>query len=294
MKLYKQRPFGEKINAVFSFLRGNAGPYFKAMFAISGPIAILTAVMYFILFQTLLEMGATQPTTTDYFFSTEYFVNLGGTALLGLLLVISIGLVNFGYMKLYHKNQEDQPSLGQVWSEVRKYLLKALGLYIIASILTYLGLFLLFIPGIYVAVTMSLTVPIMLNDNKGVFGSIGRAFDLIKGKWWSTFGLLFVTGIVGLILSYIVMLPAFLVMGFEGWMSVDQQGAVDENPFVWSVGLLAILGYLGNIIATSIVLLAVGFQYYNLVEKKESRGLMEEIEGVSETEPTNRANEGEY
>ncbi|MDZ7848230.1 MAG: hypothetical protein U5L96_16565 [Owenweeksia sp.] len=39
--------------------------------------------------------------------------------------------------------------------------------------------------------------------------------------------------------------------------------------------------------------IAIGFQYFNLVEMKESRGLLGEIDQVGQSDE-NSANEGEY
>ena len=47
-------------------------------------------------------------------------------------------------------------------------------------------------------------------EGKGVFESIGRSFKLIRGKWWSTFGLMIVATVLMYAVSMIFILPFYV------------------------------------------------------------------------------------
>jgi hypothetical protein len=78
---------------------------------------------------------------------------------------------------------------------------------LVTGILTVIGLFLLFIPGIIISIMFSLIMPAIIVEQKGAFESLGRSRKLVSNRWLKTFALLLivyiilgmVTGIVNLI-----------------------------------------------------------------------------------------------
>lgn len=293
IELYQQRQFGDKLNATFTFLRQEARPYFKAQLIISGPVAIICAVLYSMVFSTLMaDLG--QVGQPGYVFSYSYFFNFFGTLIFTYLLLMVVALVNYAYMRLYHDKGLESPSVGEVWELVKRKLLPTIGLMIIMSVLIMAGFFCLIIPGIYIMGVSFLTIPILVNDEVGVFGTVGRAFRLIGGKWWSTFGIALVTGIIAAIIRAVISLPATILFGAETFLSLDSGTFEPATAFSpWTLALSSLLGYVGAIVGNTISQSALGFQYYNLVEMKESRGLLGQIDQVGKKEEDN-ANEGEY
>lgn len=78
---------------------------------------------------------------------------------------------------------------------------------LVTGILTVIGLFLLFIPGIIISIMFSLIMPAIIVEQKGAFESLGRSRKLVSNRWLKTFALLLivyiilgmVTGIVNMI-----------------------------------------------------------------------------------------------
>ncbi len=85
---------------------------------------------------------------------------------------------------------------------------RRLGPVLVASIVTglvqTLGLFLLVVPGLIAMVMFFVTEPACVVERLGPFDSIGRSVDLTRGYRWAIFGLAFVVGLVGLIVSTIL------------------------------------------------------------------------------------------
>ncbi len=293
IELYKQRQFGDKLNATFNFLRQEARPYFKAQMLISGPVAILCSILYgFFFVGWLAEINnAGQP---GFMFSLSYFLNMLGTLIFSYILIIVVALVNYIYMRLYHEKGNESPTVSEVFEMVKQKLPGAIGLMIVMGFLIMIGFIALVIPGIYFMVVGTLTIPILVNDDTSVFDTISRAFKLINDKWWSTFGLLIITGIIASLISMVISLPASVLFGAEAILSIQSGNLNSSTMFSpWVMAISSLLSYVGSIVGNTITQSAVGFQYYNLVEMKESRGLMEKIDGVGRSTEDD-ANEGIY
>lgn len=71
-----------------------------------------------------------------------------------------------------------------------KSLGKILGVSFLTGILIISGIVLLIVPGIIVAVIFSLSIPALMFERLGVFGSLKRSKELTDGVWWKTFWLL--------------------------------------------------------------------------------------------------------
>ena len=114
--------------------------------------------------------------------------------------------------------------------------------------------------------------------------AIGRTFTLLKGKRWSTFGI----GIVGYILAYVIQLvfsvPTMIFYFANIFTLIEETANNPEDPSVvfdmFSNGYMTAafaISMVGGYLSYSITLIAYGYQYANLVERSEGRGLMNEI-----------------
>jgi hypothetical protein len=167
-----------------------------------------------------------------------------------------------------------------------------LGFVLIAS--AFPLLFFLFGPGmIYLGTVLSLYLPVLWLEEVSIWMAIGRCFQLVKGKWWSTFGLLLVASLIQGVVGIVFALPQYAVM----------MGKMLQLPGLNSnvLGLAAQTIYAGGmLLAYCIPLLALAFQYFNLVERHEGYGLRLLVDGLGQSAPTARSHhyqpdeEGEY
>lgn len=79
---------------------------------------------------------------------------------------------------------------------------KILGVSFLTGVLIISGITLLIVPGIIVAVVFSLSIPALIYERLGVFGSLKRSKELTDGAWWKTF-LLLVAVLALLIVAYL-------------------------------------------------------------------------------------------
>jgi hypothetical protein len=221
--------------------------------------------------------------------------------LLGGLLIVS---VLYEYMKIYDQKHSSDISVSEVWEKVKRNFgslaatallygiliillgfIAALTLGLFASASPVMMIILMFpIIGffVYVAVNFSLVLVIESFETRDALGAFNRSAKLIKGHWWSTFGIIMATSIIASMVTYMISILTTVVMmvGFlhDGEMS-------EPNLFMKiityvTVAITSIVGYLVQVLP----LLAMAFQYFHLVELKEARGLMNKIESFGQSD----------
>jgi len=171
----------------------------------------LTLSSYANLFTT--PVGGGPPTI-----SSQQFSNLSGTyALAGLgaliLLPFSVGAV---YRAVTDVALGRPATVGLVLRETLARYVPLLGLialvfafFIVWAIAFAIGLVLLVLPGlavfcfgIYLAVRWSLSLAAMMAEDIGPIRGLGRSWNLVRGQWWRTLGILLIVGIMQTVISY--------------------------------------------------------------------------------------------
>jgi hypothetical protein len=80
----------------------------------------------------------------------------------------------------------------------------ALGVALLSGLGIVIGLFLLVIPGLYLATLWAVAVPVVVIERAGVGGSFSRSSELTDGRRWRVFGALLVMGIITVVTTSIV------------------------------------------------------------------------------------------
>lgn len=279
---HKVRDFGQKLNATIEFIRQNALPLGKSILYILGPLAILNGLLFaqYINF-AFGTMSGQEPMDVQ-----NPLASIVNPSYIGFIFLSSFSaLLNFSiifnFMKLYRKKYPEEITVVEVLNASWKNLLPLFVLGVFTTIISIFGFFAFILPGIYLMIVFSLSIPILFFEDKGIFHSIGRGFQLIKGKWWSTFGLLFVSTILMYAVSMISIVPFYAFYFMSIFSLVEETGITAETGSWWFQGgmtLSIMFMFLGSFLAYSIPMVALSFQYFNLVERKESVGLMSEID----------------
>ena len=282
MNLREERDFGEKFNATFLFARQNFKNLSLSLLLLGAPLMIagnlLTAY-----FQLDLQMGT---------FTSLDQLPSGFFGFLSIILVVNmiayswLVTVTLSYMAEYlNGNRDIKP--GQVFSRASKKVVQVIAASILSSIITMLGMVLLIIPGIYLAVALTLIYAIIIIEGDPTFESISRSFRLIGGKWWSTFGLIVVMGFVVGLMQLVFSIPTYINLFIKG---------LHQNLYAFDAGTIITqaIATVGITLLYPLIFIAIAFQYFNLVERKESEGLKLQIDIAGKQAETAPKNEGEY
>jgi hypothetical protein len=137
---------------------------------------------------------------------------------------------------------------------------------------------------IYLTVALSPLLMIRLVEKVDIFRAVGRCFKLIGGKWWQTFALLFVCYIIQSALVSMVFVPFYTFVFAERLLSNDTGPDLTTSLIYVAVGgVILVLAVTASFCLTLVVSC---FQYFSLVEDKESVGLMQRIQQLGNTPST--------
>lgn len=291
MYLFQERDFGEKINATFTYAVEQFRTLLPALFYIAGPIALLAGIGEGIFQSNMLRPeGARLPSSGDGFgiLYTGSFFMLLITMISRLAASLVASLVVYSHLKIYNQSGNIRIEVGAVWAEVVSNLGRSVWISFLSFWLIVFGVMLMFIPGLYIGVVLSLALPVTVFEGTGFGATLNRCFQLIRDKWWSTFGLTVIMAIIVFILALIFAIPNSLLQVLKGL------NVLPELPSVVSI-LFNALTALGSTLLSALLTLAIGFQYFNLVERQEGTSLLSAINtiGTSSTRPTAQ-DEGDY
>lgn len=283
VQFYKIRDFGEKINVTFEFIRENILNLLKVVLLIVAPMGLLMGIFFSGMFSTISQASLNQGMSEAE--SLSFVAELGLNYLL--MLLLSMVTVSFLVVSVYtymlSKDKGEGPvSPVDILKKAAVKIPQMIVLMILIGIVSGIGLIFFFLPGIYLWVTLSLALPIFVFEDLGIGKSFSKSFTLIKGKWWSTFGLLVITGIIASVVSYLFAIPFYA--GFLGdafsFVNIDEDdpsaifAAFSSWYTVVGMGFMMI----GTYVTYLIPLVALSFQYFNLSERVEGRGIRGQID----------------
>lgn len=310
IEYHQTRDFSNKINATFGFIRQNFKGLTKSILFIAGPPILIASLLIGSFMNDFMSIsqantlgGGTE--MQDYIMSSSFWLQfLLMLVLLTVSGVMAIATIN-GYIVLYEQKRTNEVEVSDVWANVRQtfwmnfgtmFMFMFLGMvvYIILIIpfalivavspyLVFIGILLFISTIIYLAIGVSLTFFIRTYEQKGFFDALARSFSLIKGKWWSTFGIVFILYMIILIVSYLFLIPWYVIFFINAMHNIETGAFTEMSDTMALISLvLFTLYYLVQMILYALPNIGIAFQYFNLVELKEARGLVSQIETLGQ------------
>ena len=308
----QRRDFGQKFSATFDFIAAHWRGLGRCLLYLVLPAALLQAVVAGLLQQQTLtgifsstarggrNATAQQIAMMNQMVSTPlYWVSIALGIAFASLLVLTV----YGYVKLclrpYPSPEPIMPR--DVWQVIKQEFIGTFFSYLGLAVIVGIGFFLLAIPGIYLFVALMPFFIIKVVEGKGFGATLSRSLSLTKGKWWSTFGLLVITVLVLFVVLFVIgSFSGLLTMGLlrGGWKPAES-GAGGRAIQILFIALAAI-GSMLNLLFYPPMLLAIAFQYFNLVERRDGTGLHQLVSQIGQAPaPVQNAalradEEGEY
>ena len=308
IEYHRTRDFSQKMNVTFGFLRQNFGPLFKSILFIAGPPVLVVGLLAGTLFSDMIDLSTVMNpmAAPQYVTSPSFWLQIGLIFIFYMVAsVVALATINC-YIVLYGEKKSSQITVNEVWDRVRQTFFMYLGTAIMLGILlivayfiiavfiiamgaaspalAVLGGFILIPAFFYLIVSLSLTFIVRSYEPVGVFEAFMRSFNLVYGKWWSTFGLIMVLSLIVSVLSYIPIIPLYIVGIVTALHNVESKtsptAAFEGMQMV--VSIIVPVFYLIYLLLGALPNIGIAFQYFNLVERKESRGLMSQIENFGQ------------
>lgn len=277
----QERDLGAIINDSFKFLRENWKSYGSFVLKIIGPIILVGAavVMFaFLSYSALLGDGSDPD---------RILINLGSIASYLLAWMVASGLiytlvaeVSLYYIKSYVDNQ-GVVNFDEVKRNTFQNLWRFIGFGILAILMVIVGYFMCFLPAIYLGIVLTLGFPILVFEGRDVTDAISHCFNLIKGEWWNTFGVLLVVGLIVTVLGFVFNIPMWIYEMVSEGVAVDSDASESfsiMNDPVYA--LVTLISFFGKYIFYSVSFIASAFIYFDLNEQKYKTGMNERIDNL--------------
>ncbi|HTD98616.1 MAG TPA: hypothetical protein VK668_04995 [Mucilaginibacter sp.] len=299
IELKQARDFGEIISDCILFIKQNWKSLTKTYFVFCGFFIAGNMLFSILLRMKMINLHQGQlsghQTSAAAVFGLEYFMVL----IFGFLNIISATLSLLSYIALYNEQGKKVPTISQVWGYYKYYFWRVVGHSLLLFLIFFIGfliilipVFLIFsgrdpfisgvilivclmVPVIYFLTVFSLFFPIVIIEN-GSFGyAFGKSFKLIRGKWWNTFGVVFVVAIIVYAGFLLVLIP----------FSVASGGVITFLSYNVSLPLaIAYTVCISLVQVLNIVpLTASSVTYFSYIEDKEGAGLFERIDAIGKT-----------
>lgn len=295
------RTVGEVLNSTFVFLRHNTEKLGKSLLYYLAPVAALMAT-----FSTLTQSSLTNPDTL-----LGFDVSLLFLIFFSVMVTMSVAVtVVHGYLMLYQDRGPEGFDVGDVRRLLAAKFFRIFGTMFFMLFLAFVGYMVSLVPlallaGMAVAfaglgtvavfvvsfvmvlgylgflaffvVTLSLMLPMRMREPIGLWAAAGRCFRLTRNNWWATFGVVFVATLLYFMLSLVLNIPYYILT-----IGGDLHAADAGTGTLYSGLLVAlnVVATVGGMFFYSVPLTAMALQYFNLVERKEMKGLLQRIEAI--------------
>lgn len=279
------REFEGIISGTLLFIKQNIKALLKTFFSLCG-IFILGGMLSTIFMQMQLTDGIAGKYGASAFsaiFGWRYLMVM----LFMLLNYTAMYTAILSFIALYIAKGNVAPTLEEVWGYFKYYFFRVMWSGILLYILWGICAAFCLVPGIYVTPAFSIFFAIMIFENTNFSTAFNRAFTLVKENWWITFATLLVVGVITAVCMMIVYAPSYILMMVSAFSGGGLEVLKGYQIFV------SISQYLAQVFMI-IPLVAIAFIYYNLVERKESQGLMGRIDSFGSNQPATSHPDEEY
>ncbi|PQJ15470.1 hypothetical protein [Aureicoccus marinus] len=284
----RQRDLGEVLSDTFRFIRLEFRSFMGAILKISGPyllilLAATGAYLYYfgemMSFQGLMDNNETS--------EEEFIILFGVLAVLmisGLVTYIMSNAAVICYIQNYTANN-GKTDYATIKRDSYQNFWPLMGLGILIGLTVLLGLMICILPGIYLAVPLALSIPILIIEKRGVGDSFSGGFNLVSGQWWNTFFVLLVMYIIIMVANYAFALPSIIYMWIKMGVFTGEVDAESMNVFNDPIYLaINILSSVVQFLMRIILLVSIVLVYFNLHEQKTSSGAMGRISDLGNSE----------
>lgn len=279
----EQREFGDVFNATFAFIKQNFRPLGTALLYFAGPFILFSAIVSaFLQTNTFGNLLGNVNSNPDYFFPDfmgRFFLFSVLIMVFTLISYTVISAVTYGYISLYIEKGKDNIKLSDIWGQVKIFFFPIIGTNIVCGLIIGVGTTCLVLPGIYLGVSLSLIIIILIYEKQGFGHAFSKSFNLTHTKWfWTLLILLVIYVIIGLISYLFGFLQMFAMLG-----SIFNTVSDGENSMGLS-SLYIIISIITTFISTMLYVvpkIAISFHYFSLNESKYKPTLLQKIEEIN-------------
>ena len=322
IQFLKKKDFGAVLNDTVEFTRRNFTKYSKAfLYFIMPQILVMMGIVTYFMNEFSKFLGGIGTIRNRQSFDWEM---ISSSLALGLILMVLFlivymiqSLLCYEYVLLY--DSKDDPSeitLEELWQKIRdnivlmitSYLgyffvvfvfiaMNGAFLYYVAKAIPALAVllgFVLFFVWMYLGIPTGMFFIVRLRERLGIFESFRRCFQLIKGNWWRTLGILIIAGIVSSIMQAVIVAPLSILNAVATFHRMVQSSQNPSGMFTPLYGITQAVSMAVGIYFSAILCFTISINYFSLVENTDNISLQKEIENIGKASDPEYKQEGEY
>ncbi|MDR0845558.1 MAG: hypothetical protein LBN71_10070 [Tannerella sp.] len=303
IRFYQVRTFGEKLNITFDFFREAWKPLLKSTLYLILPICLIQAFGINAIMRFSFAMGASSGAGSDFWQDSDiwkFFINYSVYMLCYLVGSCLLSALIYTLMQEYQRRETrlldiqlsdfKEPLIKNTWKMLRMsllffgvILLVALIIGILAAMSSWtliLTLPVMVVGLIAVIVPVSLAPAFYIFEDMPLGATIRKAFRYGFAAWGGTFGILFVLGLLGNIISSVTMMPWYILTVIGSFFSITDpsSGVHTSILYQFSTYILGIIQSYGTYIGATLSVVGTAFQYFHLREKNEGVTVNENIQ----------------
>ena len=280
IKLRRERDFGEAFNATFAFIKQEFNTIGKAILFFIVPVILVCSILMIEIQSQLMEVMKTTDIETEIWGFYGRFFKVYSLMFIAMLVLFTVTTTTvFAYFKAYDDKGPNNFTVNDVFTHIKKHFLPVFFSSVLLGLLIMAGFMLCFLPGIYLAVSLSLVYAIMIIEKENFGDAFSKSFRLTGVQWWYTFLMIFVVFIIISILSYLLAIPSG-VMNFSKMMNNVLKGINPYETLTTTDIIISTLASMVTYVLYVIPNILIGFQYFNLIEITEKTTLQERINQI--------------
>lgn len=289
----RKRDLAEILTITFEFARQHLKPLGKAIVFIAGPAIIVSALITGWAQASLMSslLGGSGANESTALWSIGFNTLL--SVVVGLVTGIFVLTTVQCYIALYMKQPPAQSGQGQssppievsdVWQAVKKELRLVAAGSVGSLAIVIIGLICFIVPGIYLLVPLSLIVAVQVSERLPFRAAVSRCLSLVSNYWWQTGRIMSIMALLLSVLVAVFAIPQQILTLLVTIQSLEKGGG---ESVVYTALLVALTVFrtIAAYLLNALLAIALSFQYFNLVERKEARGLLEKIDRIAPAEP---------
>lgn len=213
--------FGRVFNNTFAVIGRNIGLCVGSALLFSGVPTVVFRLWTESRMQAILQTDPGAAADPTFAFGNPWITVVAVVISSILALLLQSALVRATIEDLNGK----RPTLGDSLQIAIRFLLPTLAIGFLVALGSGLAMIALIVPGIILWLGWSVSVPVLIQERLGVFGSMSRSRALTKGSRWSLFGLFLVLIIIAMVIQGAVGVVVYL---FHGTVASIMEGLVQS------------------------------------------------------------------
>jgi hypothetical protein len=200
---------GRVFNSTFGVITRNIGLCVGLALLFSGLPALVIRMLQQPQIDAMLHRDPTAMADPNAMLRNSYISIIGGLVSFVLAMLLQSALVRATIEDLSGK----RPTFGDCIGMAIVFLLPTVGISLLVGLASVIAMIALVVPGIILWLGWSMSVPVLIREQLGVFGSMSRSRVLTKGSRWPLFGLFLILIIIAMVIQWVMLLVLVLFGG---------------------------------------------------------------------------------